>query len=38
MFALADQYITKAFSLSKTTSVVIEEVIDMSDLAGKGGL
>ena len=31
---LADQYITKAFNLSKTTAVVIEEVIDMEDLAG----
>ena len=29
---LADQYITKAFNLSNTTSVVIEEVIDMADI------
>ena len=30
---LADQYITKAFNLSKTTAVVIEEVVDVEPLA-----
>ncbi len=30
---LADQYITKAFNLSETTAVVIEEVVDVEPLA-----